>query len=654
MASSAYVDLYSYLPGLEVTQDEMLEAEILAQQLIKAKFPDIDMREGTAVRDLAIRPSATLLAMINKALMLYFSQNTLASVDNQTPAAFVDKLMSNWFLERKVGAKSVIAARLYFARSKNVSLSPDIYFSTDGTLKFFPIDTVTYAASQMTFESSSNQYYIDVDLQAETEGSSYNISSGSLIYFSNFDPYFLHAEISYLKEIASDPETNLEFLNRAPTAISTRNNINVPSISSNLFSTFNYLSAVTPIGMGDPEMIRDQIKILVPDVTDPVWIHNGGCVDVYCRTPLISDIVQLTTDNTGKAYITGYNYKIERSDIPGTDDPDTLPSLVTQSVASLTSTGTTATVVTGAAHGYSTGQKVTIAAASPIAYNGEKTITVVNPTTFTYTLASTLTSPATGTITAGVPVPFTLKNGNLVTFTVAIARTGDVATVTLTSHGIKTGERITISGADQAAYNGTFVVTSTPTDDTFTYAVTGAPATPATGTISAAFVNRYKEIGFSDEQVVIADFGAAYAGMSVSFLLYQFQGLDGIQEYLSNPETRVITSDVLARGYNLTQLDMKITSYNGVNPNSEACSKIINTYLGSLLPGQPFIMADLLSQLYAGGITTIQTPIDITYTKYWKDWLGTTTGTIVDVHMPNDTMNIFTLNSIETDSLLLQ
>jgi len=64
-------------------------------------------------------------------------------------------------------------------------------------------------------------------------------------------------------------------------------------------------------------------------------------------------------------------------------------------------------------------------------------------------------------------------------------------------------------------------------------------------------------------------------------------------------------------------------------------------------------MADLLAQLYAAGITTIKTPIDITYTKYWNDLLNTTSGTITDVLDPNDTCNIFAVNSLTTTNLSL-
>ncbi len=67
-----------------------------------------------------------------------------------------------------------------------------------------------------------------------------------------------------------------------------------------------------------------------------------------------------------------------------------------QPITSLTAVGTAVTAVS-AAHGYTTGNSVTISGASPNAYNGTKTITVSDVNTFTYT-ASTApgSSPAIG------------------------------------------------------------------------------------------------------------------------------------------------------------------------------------------------------------------------------------------------------------------
>jgi hypothetical protein len=68
-----------------------------------------------------------------------------------------------------------------------------------------------------------------------------------------------------------------------------------------------------------------------------------------------------------------------------------------QTILTLTSSGTTATVVTSSAHGLVTGNRITMSGATEAPYNGTFVITLVNATTFTYTLATTTTSPATGT-----------------------------------------------------------------------------------------------------------------------------------------------------------------------------------------------------------------------------------------------------------------
>jgi len=66
-----------------------------------------------------------------------------------------------------------------------------------------------------------------------------------------------------------------------------------------------------------------------------------------------------------------------------------------QTISNLTSSGTTCTLVTSAAHGLVTGNQVTITGASPSQYNGTFRITVTNGTTFTYTaLSAPATSPA--------------------------------------------------------------------------------------------------------------------------------------------------------------------------------------------------------------------------------------------------------------------
>lgn len=90
-------------------------------------------------------------------------------------------------------------------------------------------------------------------------------------------------------------------------------------------------------------------------------------------------------------------------------------------------------------------------------------------------------------------VPFTMPAAQSVS---GITRSGSIATATTAAnHGYSTGDLITIAGAAQSEYNGTFQITKTG-DTTFTYTVTGTPVTPATGTITAQKVHWHANFGY--------------------------------------------------------------------------------------------------------------------------------------------------------------
>jgi len=67
----------------------------------------------------------------------------------------------------------------------------------------------------------------------------------------------------------------------------------------------------------------------------------------------------------------------------------------------------------------------------------------------------------------------------------SITRSSTTATVTTaTTHPFLTGDRVTVSGATQTGYNGTFTITKV-SSTSFTYSVANTVVTPATGTILA-------------------------------------------------------------------------------------------------------------------------------------------------------------------------
>lgn len=151
-----------------------------------------------------------------------------------------------------------------------------------------------------------------------------------------------------------------------------------------------------------------------------------------------------------------------------------------KSITSLTRSGTTATATTSAAHGFTTGQIVTVSGANQSEYNGAFPVTVTGTTTFTYSITESPVTPATGSMTAALPSVGAVNVSSL-------TRSGTTVTVDLAAVPVPPfvdGQTVVMAGADQASYNGPKTITVVDLD-TFTFTVTQTPVTPATDVASA-------------------------------------------------------------------------------------------------------------------------------------------------------------------------
>ena len=159
-------------------------------------------------------------------------------------------------------------------------------------------------------------------------------------------------------------------------------------------------------------------------------------------------------------------------------------------------TSNTTVNVTAASHGFTTGQSVTIAGASPSSFNGTKTITVIDSSHFSY--PNTVSTAPSGTITASAP-------STLVKATLTSPSCG----ATLSFVG---GDAITVvngSGTDSYTISATVLSSPAPTTTTFYYstpsAITAAPMnafyyTQRSGTNASAVI-------YDDPLIAGAPFG---------------------------------------------------------------------------------------------------------------------------------------------------
>ena len=276
----------------------------------------------------------------------------------------------------------------------------------------------------------------------------------------------------------------------------------------------------------------------INDTTSPrnVYTCTGTCLSTsgtaLSGTPFstansaITDTV-LGTANATATSITSALSQTNSSIVAGT-------GIAIASVTNLASK--VISVTTSSAHGYTTGDKVTIQGTGNTTYDNNSTawpITVTGATTFTFTVsggstpnlnpapaaakayksstvASVTTSAAHGfvlgqrvTVSGAVPSGFnsvvtvvTAPDSTHFTYTLSTAlggaattpgtSTSNTATVVAASHNLTTGQAVTIAGATPNGYNGVFGATVIDAN-TFTYVYNvAAPLANATGTITAS------------------------------------------------------------------------------------------------------------------------------------------------------------------------
>lgn len=111
---------------------------------------------------------------------------------------------------------------------------------------------------------------------------------------------------------------------------------------------------------------------------------------------------------------------------------------------------------------------------------------------------------------------------SLNTASISITRSGAVATVTETGHGRSSGDVVKVSGCTETEYNGSQTITVVDAN-TYTFAVTGTPATPASGTPVAGVSAVYTPIS--------TGFPSATLYYNVDGVLHKITGARGTCEF---------------------------------------------------------------------------------------------------------------------------
>ena len=255
---------------------------------LREKRPDLNVRRGTALRELLINTFQLIVQPLVREFNDLREQQSLANAAALTEEK-LDALAANVFAFRRSGLFASGSVRLYFREATNVSVGLGVVFRSRDGVGFEPVSPVDFTASEMRLNSDGDRFYVDVAAQAQAPGRSGNVVAGEIIRVENGPSGMTEVTNPSSFVGGEDRETNARFAARLPDAISLRSLVNRPGISQVILDSFPQVSRITSIGFGDPEMERDfligtGLSLGGETFEDEGGAHIGGHADIYMRT----------------------------------------------------------------------------------------------------------------------------------------------------------------------------------------------------------------------------------------------------------------------------------------------------------------------------------------------------------------------------------
>jgi hypothetical protein len=282
--------------SLTVNAEDVTAAANYLEQYLTDAIPLGDFRQGTALRDLTAQALAAVFALLRAEAVQIRELGSLRTVqaattgDAEAQQDAVSAILSNIFIAPKDGAKGRGQAVGHVSQLVDIFIPTSTLFTRTSGVTFIVASDSTYIIPKAQLipiidaNSVVLEYTFTFPLIAVTAGDLGNIRPGMFESYDRFNPYIAYIENPNWFAGGYEQEGVDAIIERAPTALSVRNLINDRSITAVLNDTYGEeLSSVFVVGMGMPEMQRDQ----VPGIAEHLKFHVGGATDIYLWLDLL-------------------------------------------------------------------------------------------------------------------------------------------------------------------------------------------------------------------------------------------------------------------------------------------------------------------------------------------------------------------------------
>lgn len=274
------------------------------KQIMQESHPEVELARG-AFHDLVLYFNSVLNAAVRENINRVLQSNSLLSISQNPQLAdpeIVDKVLSNYNLERGSGSPASGEAVVVFNQAVTTQISGQIKLNANGQ-GFYPNNS--YVAVPPGENAEENGYRemvpvgdgtfaIKIGIFAELAGVAGNIARGTALApdAAPSNIAAIYAANDFVN--GTDAPTNTDYIARLPAGLTAKTIGGRRSFVALIRAqpAFQNINHISIIGMGDAEQKRDQ-RGLFP-------ISGGGRVDIYTQT---NDVAQRVDHLLRAAYI---------------------------------------------------------------------------------------------------------------------------------------------------------------------------------------------------------------------------------------------------------------------------------------------------------------------------------------------------------------
>ena len=293
LSPSSPAQEYIITPLVALYGDDPLDTpfEKFIRTRIAENYPQLEAEGGGPLSEILLGPARVIYAPVARALQQLRDRQRADTLTVHNEESLTAKL-SNLFLERSDGGRSVGTVRLYYDGPRHVEATTDKMFSTATGYNFFPNGEQSITSANMLYNREGAYYYFDVSVVAQKPGASYNVAAGQISSASGFSGY-VRVTNRFSFSSGDDEETLEEFWYRAstfPTEVSLNTH---RGITATISSQFPSVADLAIVGYGDEEMLRDMLTgggygkplAVAFDATSTISLIEDGDYDL--ESPLI-------------------------------------------------------------------------------------------------------------------------------------------------------------------------------------------------------------------------------------------------------------------------------------------------------------------------------------------------------------------------------